>query len=312
MNVNSDISVVIITYNQSDLISDAIESVLNQTLYPEEIIVADDGSTDETPEIVRDYAERYPDLVEAILHDENQGIAANVNSGLKAASGNLITLLAGDDRFLPEKLEVEIEQYRKATDANIVFSDTYVTHGDGSHIGRWYGNQAPPTGDVFKHVFARDFWFRGWLQDDTTIEKVGYWDEDLGLYSDWDYTIRLTRQFDVTYTSRPLQEYRKHDESVTSSLDRERSLQYIEEVYEKNRPLLNDLSSEDRKYIEQSLQNYILRQRALIDRDQGNFLNAMRRYMGLLAQDPREITNFRSHAKLVLPEQARLLLRNRL
>jgi len=303
--MSGDVSVVIITYNQEEFVSEAIESVLDQTRSPDEVVVTDDGTTDATPEVVRGYAERNPGLVTALCNDENRGIAANVNRGLRASSGDLVTLLAGDDRFLPEKLEVETSRYREVPEANVVFSDTYETDADGNRFARCYGDEPPPTGDVFTHIFARDFWFRGWLQDSETFREVGLWDEELPLYADWDYTIRLTKHFDVAYTSRVLQEYRKHDESVTATLDREESIEYVEAVYEKNEHLLDDLPLEDRGYVRRALADFFLRERSFIARDRGNRLDAVRRYVRWLSNNPAEMTNLRRHASLVLPEAIR-------
>ena len=110
------VSVIITSYNQGKYLPDAIESVLKQTSPPYEIIICDDFSTkDNTREIIKEYSNRYPDLITPILQERNLGIAANRNTGFKAASGEYITWLDGDDRFLPRKIERELEVLKKNT-----------------------------------------------------------------------------------------------------------------------------------------------------------------------------------------------------
>jgi glycosyltransferase involved in cell wall biosynthesis len=96
------ISVVIPTFNYGRFIADAVDSVLCQTLTPHEIIVVDDGSTDDTAEILRPYGDaiRY-------IYQENQGLSAARNTGILAAEGEWIALLDSDDTWHPTKLQLQ-------------------------------------------------------------------------------------------------------------------------------------------------------------------------------------------------------------
>ena len=100
------VSVIVCTYNQEDTIGAALDSILaQQTDFDFEVVVADDCSADRTPAICREYAERYPGKVHAILNDENKGIADNYYDTLYECRGKYIADLAGDDLWTdPNKL----------------------------------------------------------------------------------------------------------------------------------------------------------------------------------------------------------------
>src|SRR6185295_19151753 len=93
------ISVIIPAYNQARWLPECIESALQQTLTAHEIIVVDDGSTDDTREVVSRYPVRH-------IYQKNAGVSAARNRGIQEATGEWIALLDGDDYWLPRKLEL--------------------------------------------------------------------------------------------------------------------------------------------------------------------------------------------------------------
>lgn len=107
MAERSRVSVVIPVYNGERFVLEAIRSVLEQTLLPDEVLVVDDGSTDATPRLVRELAStaRVPVRLE---HQTNQGPAAARNTGIRMAQGDLLAFQDADDVWLPEKLEVQV------------------------------------------------------------------------------------------------------------------------------------------------------------------------------------------------------------
>jgi glycosyltransferase involved in cell wall biosynthesis len=105
------VSIVVVSYNHQDFIHECLESCVQQAAnYPHlQIVVADDGSTDRTPEIVRSFAERYPSLVVPALSQVNTGIPKNLSRGLAAATGEFVAWLGGDDVMLPNKIAVQAQ-----------------------------------------------------------------------------------------------------------------------------------------------------------------------------------------------------------
>jgi glycosyltransferase involved in cell wall biosynthesis len=118
------ISVIIPTYNRAQLVTKAIESVLAQTYHDYEIIVVDDGSTDNTREVLEPYMNRIK-----YLYQENLGPSAARNAGIRASRGEWIAFLDSDDRWLPEKLTQQIE-YLQQTGLQICFTNSYYDFGD--------------------------------------------------------------------------------------------------------------------------------------------------------------------------------------
>ncbi|HEX3110532.1 MAG TPA: glycosyltransferase family A protein, partial [Thermoanaerobaculia bacterium] len=97
------VSVVIPSYNYARYLGEAIDSALGQTLPPLEVIVVDDGSTDDTPAVLAAYGDRI-----RVLRQKNAGVAVARNSGIAAARGECVAFLDADDVWLPRKLELQI------------------------------------------------------------------------------------------------------------------------------------------------------------------------------------------------------------
>src|SRR5947209_13220762 len=100
------VSVIIPTYNHGRFIADAIESVLAQTYPVSEIIVVDDGSTDETQEVVEKFGEKVRYIEQA-----NAGVSAARNTGIENSDGDLVAFLDADDTWLPEKIEKQVAKF---------------------------------------------------------------------------------------------------------------------------------------------------------------------------------------------------------
>lgn len=113
----STVSVIIPCYNHAHFLSQAVESCLAQTHPPHEIIVVDDGSTDNTREV----AISYPQVI--YIHQQNSGLAATRNTGLEAATGEFIQFLDADDMLLPAKLARSLELFDQYPSAGLVYTD---------------------------------------------------------------------------------------------------------------------------------------------------------------------------------------------
>lgn len=98
-------SIIMICYNQEQYISTALDSVLCEQVKPYEIIIGDDFSTDGTRAILQEYKDQYPEIIKLIFNEKNLGIFANLNSVTSNVSGDVISMLAGDDWFKPGFLE---------------------------------------------------------------------------------------------------------------------------------------------------------------------------------------------------------------
>ena len=114
------ISVIIPTYNRAHLIGKAVKSVLSQTYQDFEIIVVDDGSTDNTEEIVKSFTDY---KIYYICHKHNRGASAARNTGIKASRGEYIAFLDSHDEWLPEKLDKQIKTFNsESSEVGVVYN----------------------------------------------------------------------------------------------------------------------------------------------------------------------------------------------
>ena len=305
------ISVYITSYNQKAYLIEAIESVLNQTLRPFQIIIVDDCSTDGSQEVISGYVSRYPELVTPIYHSQNLGVAQSRIEALQAVKGDYVSRVDGDDRFLPAKLEKEAELLRGHPDAQISFSDHYFITKEGTRIGVWAGRKNPPQGNVFCQTFARDFPRHGVFKRDLVNFKawmrVGTYDPNLNIYEDYDMCIRLTKDLRVVYCNEPLSETRLHHSGL-SSADAQHHLDALQYIYRKNKHLLNDLSPLERLYIERKFRHQVAElgvqaaHQAAKDKPhlQASKTRQLKYYLQFLNYQPRYFLDFKAVLHLLL------------
>lgn len=142
------VSVVIPTYNRADTVPRAVQSVLAQTWPAKEIVVVDDGSSDNTREVLSGQGPQVK-----YVYQDNQGVSAARNTGIRAASGDLIALLDSDDEWEPWKLELQIAAFREFPDLLIVGTDCYAIE-PGGHINRNFMRQTLRAHDTFSKMKA--------------------------------------------------------------------------------------------------------------------------------------------------------------
>ena len=256
----SNISVYITSYNQKNYLVEAIESVLGQTLKPHQIIVVDDFSDDGSQELISKYAKKYPKLVFPIYHTRNYGVVKTRTDALNAVTGDYVTYLDGDDRYLSKKLEYEFEILERNQDAQIVFSNNYYINADGKRIGIWADEETPKQGYVFKETFARRFpkknLFRMEIVNYQALKSVGFHDSNVTIYEDYDLRIRLTKHFKTVYCDKPLSEIRIHRKGL-SNTDPIQHVSSLEYIYHKNRSLIANLDESDRDFINKGFNNFV-------------------------------------------------------
>ena len=115
------VSIIMPVYNNDAYIYDAIESVLKQSYSNWELIIVDDGSTDQTSQIVDNYSHKYSKKIKA-FHQKNSGVSAARNFALSKVSGEFVTFIDGDDLFHPERLAIALYLFKQYPDSDIVFT----------------------------------------------------------------------------------------------------------------------------------------------------------------------------------------------
>jgi GT2 family glycosyltransferase len=204
------VSVIIPTYNCARYLPEAIDSVLAQTYRDFEIIVVDDGSTDDTPDVLARYGEAI-----LVIRQPNQGRGAARNAGILAARGQYIAFLDADDLWLPEKLEKQVALLRARAGAGWVYSDHALLDangGRGEGFLRLYGIRPAPDGGRMLPALLKACV----AQTGTVVvraecfRKVGLFDVSFRRSQDYDMWIRLACHFETACVDEVLALYRQH------------------------------------------------------------------------------------------------------
>ncbi|MGI6322517.1 MAG: glycosyltransferase [Bacteroidales bacterium] len=161
---NPLVSIGCITYNQVNYIKNTIEGfLLQRTTFPIEIIIHDDASNDNTQQIIREYEEKYPNLIGAIYQSENQyskGVKPLINIVFNKARGKYIAICEGDDYWIdPYKLQKQVDFLEKNTEFGLVFTDVQITDKNNSVIkNRGYNIRKRYTsGWIFTELLKGNF-----------------------------------------------------------------------------------------------------------------------------------------------------------
>ena len=230
-------SVVITCYNYGHFIAEAIESVLQQTLSDVEILIIDDGSTDNSGEI----AQRY--LVDSRVHyfrQDNGGQAKAKNAGIRHSTGEFIAFLDADDRWTPDKLQKQVVLFQDSQ-VGVVFSRAKYIDKDGDEIsfkltGRWL---QPKRGKVTEELFMDNFVpFSSSIVRKECFDRFGTFDETLKMGIDWDLWLRISTGYHFNFVDEPLLEYRMgHSGQMSKNMEeRQRCSDRIMESFLANYP----------------------------------------------------------------------------
>ena len=302
------ISVYITSYNQKDYLIEAIDSVLAQTLRPDQLIIVDDCSSDGSLDVIRGYAAQYPDLITPIFHAQNAGVAQTRIDALNAVTSEYATYVDGDDRLLPEKLEREMAALRANPTARIAFANVGYIDADGQRTGQWAApGERVPQGDVVHQVFAREFprrmLYRHEMVHYPTWRAIGFYDPTLGWLEDWEMRIRLTKRCQTVYVNEVLSEFRQHGSGLSSAKVTLR-LAAGEYVIRKNTPLLADLDEAERDLIMKKLGVWLghLNKRAAVQmmEEHSDHWRALRHFVRGVRQFP-PVYDSRLLVRILLP-----------
>ena len=188
----ADVSVIIPTFNRSKWVSEAVDSVLHQTLKPREIIVVDDGSTDDTADVL----DGYGDAIRVLCLEENRGVSAARNRGIEAACCRYVAFLDSDDLWLPRKLEDQINHVRKHPEIRIHQTDEiWIRNGVRVNPGR---RHRKPEGWIFEpslHLCLISP--SAVLIERRLFDEVGLFDERYPACEDYDLWLRITCRYPV-------------------------------------------------------------------------------------------------------------------
>ena len=207
------VTVYITNFNYGKFIKQAIESVLMQTEQSFELIIIDDGSTDNSKEII----EKYKDLKNIrIVYQKNKGLNVTNNIALRAARGKYIVRLDADDYFSPNALELLLEKLESDSMLGMVFPDYFLVDSQGEVLER----QKRHDFDNEVKLFDQAAHGACTMIRVQFLREIGGYDESFSCQDGYELWVKFTSKFKVSNINEPLFYYRKHGKNLTSNEDR--------------------------------------------------------------------------------------------
>jgi glycosyltransferase involved in cell wall biosynthesis len=236
------VSVVIPCYNQAHFLGEAIESVLCQGYTNVEVVVVDDGSTDNASEV----ASRYAGAGVRLIRQENRGRSAARNRGLDETQGKYVVFLDSDDRLLPEALEVGVKELEAHPACALVFGRHMLIETDGSSLG----SLSPPYtgGTDYYEALLRDSYpgLNDVMFRRAVLEAVGGFDASLPAAEDYDLYLRVASKFAIHHHDEVVAQYRRH--AANSHHESARMLQYTLGVIRSHKRRIRGKKEHERAY----------------------------------------------------------------
>lgn len=221
-----NIDVVIPVYNGQKYIEQAIQSVLKQTFLPANLIIVNDGSTDNTQQIIEKLkAETTTSVNIIVINQVNKGVSAARNAGIKSCTSAFLAFLDADDRWLPEKLQKQLELFQQTEleNAGLVYCNYEVIddNGDANLLAEVIPVKKGIRGKVFDKITRGNIISgsgSGVMLKRSCLEKTGLFDENLGAYEDWDMWLRIAQEFEFDYTEEIILQIRQHPDNMQKDI----------------------------------------------------------------------------------------------
>jgi glycosyltransferase involved in cell wall biosynthesis len=196
------VTIICINYNQGKFLTEAINSVYDQTYTNTEVFLVDNASTDGSDEIIKNLLQQYPSI-HFIQNNTNEGICKAFNKAFGFSKGKYVIDLAADDVLLPTRIENQVGIFENLPENYaIIFSNAQYIDTDSNKLHFHYPINEnkkvidiPPSGDIYKEIFGKPFICTPTqLMRSETIKKLGGYDENLS-YEDFDYWVRSSREY---------------------------------------------------------------------------------------------------------------------
>jgi glycosyltransferase involved in cell wall biosynthesis len=204
------VTVVITCFNHAGYLTDAIKSVLGQSYKPVEIIVVDDGSTDNTREVAEGFKEvKY-------VYQTNQGLPAARNTGIAASTGEYLVFLDADDWLLPQAIVTNVKYFEADKQIGLV-SGSYAKFFE--QTGKLVPIEKYISHDVYAELLLSNYLrMHGAVMFSRVVFEQLQYDTHLRSSEDWDMTLAVSRRYPIIQHKEPIAIYRKYGSSMSSNL----------------------------------------------------------------------------------------------
>lgn len=204
------VSVMIVTYNQEDLIGETIESIVSQDYGNLEVVVADDASTDATQSVILEYQKMYPSIIKPVFNPVNLGITGNSNAAFKACTGELLAIMGGDDLFLPGKIKAQVALFEDSEVSLSYHPVEIFLHQTGETLFTTNATEKERINNVYDLISkcgipgASSLMVRR-----SSCPEYGF-DQKFPVVSDWLFSIEVALRGEIRELSGVYGKYRKH------------------------------------------------------------------------------------------------------
>ena len=215
------VAVFMPVYNHAAFLADAIESVLQQDYANTQLFIGDDASKDRSPDIIKDYAARYPDKITYYINEKNMGVTDNCNKLLGLCDGDYVAFTAGDDIFLPHKISYQIEFMQRHPGCVVSYTNARIFGAnvkDSLYYGPFPGRRAYETkhGDISLFMRHRNFIAGCTIMARKDSFPAGLYNREIPTMSDWLFFVEAASKGDVLYIDKVFSGYRRHENSLTT------------------------------------------------------------------------------------------------
>lgn len=232
------VSIVLPVYNGAKFLRESLDSILAQTYTNWELLILDDCSSDDTPAISMEYAEKDSRICYH-RNEKNLRLPGNLNRGFSLSAGEYLTWTSDDNMFRPTALERMVEVLESNPDVDLVYASYQIIDENGA-AKQVFG--ADPNGQ--DHILGSNVVGACFLYTRKVYEQVGDYDVNLFLVEDFDYWQRVMMAFRAMPIEEVLYDYRWHDASLTSTKNEKQFAERLEKMLLKNRPGFGKLNLE--------------------------------------------------------------------
>jgi glycosyltransferase involved in cell wall biosynthesis len=214
-------------YNHELYIEEALQSVINQTYKNIEFIILNDGSTDSTAEIIEKFINNNQGKNVQFVNKQNEGVCKTMNMGLAMATGDYVAFLASDDKWIENKLEVQLAFMENNKNIGLVCSDAYFTKLNLDTNLKWsnykvgmdrYFKKGIQKCNMHEVLLSRPLLCAVTVMLRREIfNEVDYFDEQLP-GEDTDMWLRVARKYPIGYIDQPLAYYRMHGANISNNI----------------------------------------------------------------------------------------------
>jgi len=296
MKSNPLVSVVIASYNMGHYLPESVRSVLTQTYQNIEVIIIDDGSTDDTEQqlkpLMTDSRLRY-------IKQENQGQPKAKNNGIKAVKGEYVAFCDGDDLWAPNKLELQLPLFEGDSDIGVVYSEVSYIDEKGNALDKEQPYQRY-SGKVTNELILKNFIpFGTAVVKKECFDELGLFDENLPMGIDWDLWLRFSVHFKIQYLADKTYIYRIWPGQMSSNYRG----RYKNAFLIMNKFVNNNPNAIDKKIINKAWADTYTNKALAIASGEGLSIEPIKNLIEALSYDPTFFRAWKGLVKVVLKRE---------